>query len=208
MTISNLLLSTFAKNLRFGTDIKSMHKRFQILSIIYVNLIHFGICATYELTSSFTTNTFNYAVTLVTALTTIIVLCLLRQGHSESAIAATIAELLCINFYEGHVLRQPLSGIYGLMMVAGFAFCLSPSFKTQIIFFICASYECRHYISIIKEIFKVTLSADQEKQMNLLYAASYNCLLFICILCIVQKKIEAHIWQMAQSSYEKVREPH
>ena len=89
------------------------------------------------------------------------------------------------------------------MMVAGFAFCLSPSFKTQIIFFICASYECKHYISIIKEIFKVTFDADQDKQMNLLYAASYNCLLFICILCMVQKKIEAHIWEMAQLSYEK-----
>ena len=107
------------------------------------------------------------------------------------------------NICEGHISRQPLAATFGLMMIAALTFSMFPPVKIQILFFAISACQYAHHTILAQEIFRVMENKEQATQINKLHSASFSCLLFVCILLYVQKIIEANIWRMAESSYER-----
>ena len=204
MSLNNLLISVFTKDMRFGGDIKSMYKRSQTLSIIYVNLAHFSLVFAYEIINFLTAPTPVYFITsMVAGFPSLIALIFLQRGKFECSITSTISALLLTNLYESRISRQPLACICGLIMNVGLTSCLSPSLKIQLGTFFAVICQFFHHLRLVQEVFQITINDEQATQLTRTYIASFNCLLFICVVVYFQKRVETHVWQTAQSNYEK-----
>jgi len=53
------------------------------------------------------------------------------------------------------------------------------------------------------EIFEVTLTTEQTSQIYALVATSINCVFTICLVIILQKRIESNIWKIAYDNQQK-----
>jgi len=97
----------------------------------------------------------------------------------------------------------PLAALYGIMMYPTMIIFLTPSLKLQLLNMFFCFCECAYNSYKISQIYKVTLTEEQRRQINALIVTSINCIFCMCSATILQKKIEANIWKLAFENHTK-----
>ena len=202
MSFSALLLSTFAKNTRFGSDIESIRLRFQALSVIYIDLsvcvvliiFDFLTWATVRLPSAFNSSLCFY-------LCMSIALPLLRQNKINLACIMSIIALLATNYVGSNFGGEPVIGFTGLLACSVLNFFLAYSVAVYIVTTALSIAMLGWYVQKIHTIFQITISDEQSKQVIILLVTM--CVLFITISAAftLQKSIEINIWKIAHTNY-------
>ena len=125
MSINAFLLSIFAKDIKFGTDVKSFLLRYQILSLIYVNLALSLVIISYDLLALLVLKFPDAGFfTLVGTPYLIAITYLLRLGKHELAAVVMIPYMHTINFSASSYCGYHLSSIFALMVFTHFSFFL------------------------------------------------------------------------------------
>ena len=204
MSFNTRILSIVLSNVRFGSDIESMLKRYQSLSIIYINLSLFGIICGYELTSWLKqTHSESGLLTVVFLPITFLSLILLRRENYEASATLVVISMQLSNFYDAHIQGNHLATLFGLMIAPNFCFFISSSWKIKILNMFLTMCQFLHHTYYIQKIFMTTFDEEQSRQISTLHSAVLTCLISLCVITSIQKSIEMNLWKMAQSSYEK-----
>ena len=204
MSFNTFLLTLCVKNMRFGSDVQSISKRYQVLAIIYVNICLIGIISGHELIVWMTLDTKDgHVLTSVMAPFISLSFWFLRRGKSDTAATVVLCYMHFVNFSAGHFTGQPMVALYALMLFPNFAFFLTPSFHVRVLNSVLCGFQFIHHILKIQEIFTITMSEEQSTQIVMLYIAAFVCLAFLCVSCFIQKSVEIGLWDMAHASYEK-----
>jgi len=204
LDLNSFLLSIFAKNIRFGSDINSLRKRYQLLAVIYFYVTLFIAVVAFETITYFLFNLSDAQVLpLISTVFTILAFILLRKGKINCATNLIIVYWHVMNFSAGFICNRTILGFYALMVAPNLFFMLNTSFKLRFwnAIFCCLQY--LNHVSKILDIFKVTLTDEQSKQIYLLINCSWACLLFLFASFFIQKSIENNLWHVAQTNFER-----
>lgn len=204
MSVNSVLLSTFAKDIKFGTDVKSYLLRYQILSLIYVNLALSIVIIGYDLLALLVLKFPDAGFfTLVGTPYVVAITYLLRTGRHELAAVVMIPYMHTINFSASSYCGYHLSSIFALMVFTHFSFFLRLPTKVRNLSLIVGMFEFCYYVAKSYAIFEVTLTEEQSKQILTLIAAGVACHGALCLGCVVQKAVEENIWQLANENFER-----
>jgi len=203
VSVSSHLLSIFAQNLRFGTDIHSCSRRYKILSLIYLNIILFVIQLSYEsLTWLFLGNQ-NVAFTVTTLIFTPLCFWLIKKGKDEQAAASLMLEIHVLNFCANYVTDQPMVSLVALTIFPNAIFMLSDSLIFRVSNILLCLCQYIFHVSAILGKFRVTL--NDEQRFHILTGVFTSLLVLIIIFgqCLIQQSIETNLWEVAQKNYQK-----
>ena len=204
MSFNTRILSLFLSNVRFGSDIESMLKRYKSLSIIYINFALFGICFGYELSSWLKQDhSGSWLVTAVSLPIMLATLILLRKEKYDASAILVVISMQLSNFYDAHFRGNHLATLFGLMIAPNFCFFISSSWVVRILNMFLTMCQFFHHTHHIHKIFMKPFDEEQARQISTLYFAVLTCLISLCIITSIQKSVEMNLWKMAQSSYEK-----
>jgi len=204
MSINTFLLSIFAKDIKFASDVKSYLLRYQILSLIYVNLALSFVIIGYDLLALLVLKFPDAGFfTLVGTPYVVAITYLMRKGKHEAAAIVMIPYMHTINFSASSYCGYHLSSIFALMVFTPFSFFLRLPQRVRNLSLIVGMLEFYYYVARASEIFEVTLTVEQSKQILTLIAAGVACHGALCLGCVIQKAVEENIWQLANENFEK-----
>ena len=207
MSFNDRILSLVLGNTRFDTDVESMLKRYQCLSAIYICLSMFGVICGCELSSQLPEGSPNkWLLTIIAIPLLILSLIFLRQESYNACSALIVLTMHLVNFSGAYIQGDSLASLFGLLTVPCSSFFLSPSFKIRVFNMSLTMAQFFHHTHHFQEIFKITINEEQARQINTLQSAAFSCLLYLCGITFVQKSVQANLWKIAQSNYEKSEE--
>jgi len=202
--INTFLLSIFTNNRRFGIDVESLNQRLQYLTIIYINLATDACIFIFNLTILYFIPSQNlYLMPLMTVPLSASCFLALRKRNLNLAAFLSMLKIHISNLICTDATNFSLSALYGIMMYPTMTMFLTPSFKLQLLnmfFCICEFLYNSHKVN---EIYKVTLTEEQQRQITGVIATALNSILSICGATIIQKKIESNIWKLAFENHQK-----
>ncbi|MDR3668602.1 MAG: histidine kinase dimerization/phospho-acceptor domain-containing protein, partial [Ignavibacteriaceae bacterium] len=203
-SINTFLLSVFDRNGRYGQDISSLHRRYQNLSLIYVNL---GFTSLVILFNSFNVvydKDPNHIVTLLLcSALSFVSLALLKAKHPTASSFVILIEIHTANFITSHIFNCPLICLLGSVLYLCFVFSLTTSIYIHILNFVICLIE--HYCdeTLLFEVYSFTLTYDQKRQIEVLFPTALSCVFVIGLIMIFQKDVENDIWRIAKENYLK-----
>jgi len=201
-SINSFLLSFFAKNQTFGRDVESFFRRYQILSLIYVNLAETGVFVVYNFIAWYFYDNPNPYILLIACLpfSFLSFLCI-RLRKIEASVIMLLIVMHGSNFIGSYNTNSPMPALYAVLLYPHFTFSLSSSFKIHLLNAgLCGAmffYSARK----INDMFRVTLTDEQSLQISRLIAAGVICVSFTILVSFIQKGVEMNIWKLAQSNH-------
>ena len=203
MSLNTFLLSTFAKNTRFGPDIQSMRLRYQTLSVIYIDLgisliliiFDFVLWIALRLPTAF------YA-SICFGLCSTIALILLRQDKAHLSCIMSMIAMITTNFIGSGFGKEPIVGIGGVLgcSVVNFFLAYSPQVytaSTGILLVLLVGV----YVPGVNDIFQLTFSDEQSKQIIILLVTMSLVFIYVSAAFTLQKSVEINIWKIAHINY-------
>ncbi len=202
--LNSFLLSVFTSNQRWGNDVDSLHRRFQSLSLIYINLGLTLLIIAFNLVTVlfFNSPNFNLMYIICLPLSVISFYCL-RKQKTDAAAFAILLEMNCANLIASYKMNCPLAGVYAVMIHPYCMFCMTSNIKLHILNgLICG---CELYINSMKvlDIFETTVNQEQLREVSSLIGTSGLFLFTAVFVSIIQKKVEANIWNLAKKSHKR-----
>ncbi len=203
VSFSSHVLSIFAQNLRFGTDVNSCSRRYRILSMIYFNIVVFFILL---FNDTFLWNFLgitNFTYTAIAGTFAPIGLWLIRKGKDEEASLVLMIEMHVLDFCAGYITDKPVPALIALMVLPNTIFLLSTSVKFWVLNIFLVSCQYVYHSSCILSKFKVTFDEEQNIQILTGVLTSFCSLTVLCTQCLIQKSVEASLREVAQTNYQK-----
>ena len=166
MRLNSILLSIFAKNMKFGSDMPSIRLRYQTLSNIYINTV-VAFCmilldALRWLSGAFPGDNFRVTFCFIPCCASLV---FLRQGSITISCVLSSICMLIMNVIVSDFGREPMAGFGGIIGVSMLNFFLATSIKMYSITIISAIVLFGVYFHRILEIFRFTLDDEQHKQI-------------------------------------------
>jgi len=195
---NTFLLSIFTNNRRFGSDAESLNQRLQCLSIICINLATDICIFLFQMMIWYFFPSQNpYFMLLITLpLSAFCFIALRRKNLVLSAFFSMlkihISSLIC-----GYVQNFPIPALYGIMMYPTMTMFLTPSLKLQLLNMLFCICEFLYNSHKVIEIYKATLTDEQQRQIIGLIPTAINCIVILCGATIIQKRVESNIWKLA-----------
>jgi len=201
---NSYLLSVFTNHQRFGSDTGSLNKRLQTLSIIYVNL---GTDSCLILFNLMIWLFFPHASPLIMPLAcfpfSICSYIALRNHKLDLAATILLVKVHLSNIIASQATNFPIAALYGTMIYPTMTMFLTPVMKLHVFNMVLCFLECILNSYDLMEIFKVTLTDEQYRQVIALIITSFNCVFTICCVIMMQKRIESNIWKIAYDNQQK-----
>jgi len=125
-SFNSFLLSIFAKNVRFGSDVPSMIRRYQILSTLYVNIALLLLIMSYDLLAwlAFSLHDAGFFLLLASPFF-VTILILLLNGYHDGAAMVLFPYMHAINFSASYYRDYHMSAALAIMVFTHFSFFLS-----------------------------------------------------------------------------------
>ena len=204
MTLNTSLLSTFAPGIRFGLDIKSMRRRFQALSIIYINLLVINGLISIGGLLFLLVKTKDPFQPLYSVLPLVITsLSFLRRGEIELAGIITIFYMFPVNFITSMFGEEPVIGLNALMVNPVTTFFMTSSLKVFITSCIITILMFCYYAHGLWIVYLTTFSEDHARQTLVLIVVAFIALFVIVASLLIQKVIESAVWEAAHTNYTR-----
>lgn len=202
-SVNLFLLSLFAQTIRIGKDNEHYLRRYQIMSIIYINLCVALIVAIW-----------NTAAMLGVPLpcrimnSTIIPLLItsfafLKWGSQDKAAIIILGYFHLTIFVISKVSNGSLSGVAILLACPPFAFFLTSSKRLHLVNLIICALQYVNLVFDIRKLFKVTFTNDQAAAVFQMQASAFLSLCLTGCLSYFSKEIETNLWEIAQSNLER-----
>lgn len=201
-SINSLLLSIFAKNQKFGRDVESFFRRYQILSLIYVNLAETGVFVVYNfIIWFFYDNPAPYALLIVCLPFSLLSFLFIRLKKIEASVIMLLIVMHSSNFIGSYSTNSPMPALYAVLLYPHFTFSLSSSFKVHFLNAVLCGAMFLYSALKINDMFRVTLTDEQSLQISMLIAAGIICVSFTILVSFIQKSVEMNIWKLAQENH-------
>ena len=202
MSLSAFLLSTFAKNTRFGSDIESIRLRYQALSVIYIDLSVGSVLIIFDsLTWTIIRLPSSFNSSICTFLFTSVALVLLRHDKTNLSCIVSMVGMLSTNFAGSNFGGEPVVGAIGVLGCCVLNFFLAYSLEAYLVTTALSIVLLGVYLPKINDIFKLTLNDEQFKQGIILLITIVILFMVISVAFILQKSIEVNIWKIAQINH-------
>jgi len=203
-SINSFLLKLFSKEERYGQDVKSLHRRYQSLSIIYCNLGFTLLMLIYHLVELlFFTNPGKNMMAFVCVPFSLLSFFFLREKMFTLSSTMILIEMHASNWIMGLTTNCPIMLIYGILMYPFFIFSLTNSTLLHLLNASLCVWEYYHNSAALLKIFEVTLTDEQFSQIKMLIVGGLLCCMTAVSVSILQKSIESNIWKIAQENYLK-----
>ena len=194
------MLSVFAKNERFGVDVASLHRRFQVLSLIYVHLAADFMLFAFFCAASLFFNSPPYLILLIVILT-LSTFSALNQSQLTIASLLLLAKLHISNFVVSHSMNLPLVALFPILVYPILISFLSPSIRVHILNALLCAVDMVHNAIKIYFLFQETVSTEQLRQVHAQMFTAALIIPSICATCVVQKLVESNAWRLAQENH-------
>jgi len=202
--LNSFLLAIFTNHQRFGSDAGSLNKRLQTLSIIYVSIGTDSCLLLFNLMIwHFFPNSNPFIMPLACYPFSILAYIAVRSHRLNLAASTVLLKVHLSNMIASHATNFPIAALYGVMIYPTMTMFLTPVIKLHIFNMVLCFIECLVNSYKIIEIFEVTLTSEQTSQIYALVATSINCVFTICLVIILQKRIESNIWKIAYDNQQK-----
>ena len=202
--VHSLLLNLFANNERFGIDAASLHKRFQVISLIYISLGTDIIIIIFNIvTGLFYNNPYPYLMSASTLPFSVLGYFSLKMRKPETTGAALLIKLHISNIIGCYSTNNPLAALYAIMVYPTFSFFLTSSTRMHYLNAVFCGLEFFYNAMKIREIFEVTLTDEQARQILTQVIAGGLCIATTCIVAMIQKRVELNAWALAQENHRK-----
>jgi len=197
------LLRLFTRNEKVGQDVNSFLKRYQALSIIYVNALMMLFIGIWTVLPFLGYSLPSCGQIFLTYPMIALSLILLRRGQSESA-----AIVVLIYFHLNNIM---MSNIFGMSIVSMWlticcipcSFLLTSSVKVLLINMCMCILENSLVALKISEIFEVTFTEEQALLIMQLKGRCLTATIFLGLISFGQKSIKTTVWKLAQENYER-----
>lgn len=197
------LLSKFSQRVKGGQDIQSLLKRYQILSIIYLNICGSTIILFWNIVDwlgyplpCLTANLSVYPLVITS-------LYLLKQGHQSLAAMAVLAFFHLTILVLTKFANGALTGLCIAITCPACAFLITSSRKVQITNLILCFLQHFALMLDIQKDFNILYTEGQAAQIFQMQVASLLAVALVGTLSYISKAIETELWQLAQSNYER-----
>jgi len=203
-SFNNSLLSFITKNETYGQDVKSLRKRYQNLSLIYINLIFTVFLVFFNLVSElFSISTNNSTVLMACLPLSLLSFFFLRIGKVTLSLIMIILDLHAANIVVSYTTNRPLLAIFGVLIYPFMVFALTPDFRIHWLNIVLCFLEFTFDSIQSLKIFEVTMNDDQKEQIISVILGSFCCCTIAVGISVFQKRIETHIWNLAHENYLK-----
>jgi len=203
-SLNAFFLSIFARNIRFSNHIEAVRRRFQTLTLIYMNISLICLLGTFSVFirlsfgSGNASLVFFYTVPLFAL--TFFWIC-----KAKLDVAALMLVLIfhISSKFASDFLELPFMSLTGIMLYPYILFSLTSSLKIFFLnVFLCLG-QFFYNAAKVSLVFDDTISSEQRRQISSLMDDVLFIFISICFLSIFQKVTEAHIGSLAQSNFEK-----
>jgi len=203
-SVSTFVLSIFAKNDRFGTNIMSLRRRYQALSIIYVNFSVIILLTIFTAIYQFLMEIPNaYVIFVMTLPLLLLNIYWIRAKRLNCAVVTLILAFHISNKGVSDVLDLPIVSITAIILYPYFIFFGTSSIKVYIFNIVLCFGQFFYNIKKIMKIFEVTLEPEQSRQIISLNYMSFFLVTSICVASAFQKMMESNVWSIAHENHEK-----
>lgn len=201
-SINSFLLSIFAKNQTFGRDVESFFRRYQILSLIYVNLAETGVFVVYNfIIWFFYDNPAPFMLLIVCLPFSLLSFLFIRLKKIEASVIMLLIVMHSSNFIGSYSTNSPMAALYAVLLYPHFTFSLSSSYKVHLLNAVLCGAMFLYSALKINDMFRVTLTDEQSLQISRLIAAGIICVSFTILVSFIQKAVEMNIWKLAQENH-------
>jgi len=202
-SINTFLLSLITKNERYGQDVNSLHKRFQNLSLIYVNVGLTSLVAVFALLNTVLVDILSSLPILFICLSlSFLSFFFVKIKKPDASTIALLFEMHFSNITCG-TMKYPLIGLYGVLLYPFFLSPLTSSMHIHLLnLTLCMIEYCLNANHILK-IFAMTLTTEQMKQFDMLIPLGVFCTLVFVAVLISQKFVETKVWKLVEENYIK-----
>lgn len=196
------LLSRFAQNIRVGQDIKSLLKRYQLLSVIYINICISLVALTWNIGSFF------LPLPLLAANLSILPLMFvsfvfLRHGNHDAAVISVLSYFHLAILTIGKFSNAALTGLCITIVCPSCSFLLTSSRKIHLINFCFCIIQHFSLLLDVSHTFRSNFTMEQTAEIIQLQLASLLAIGLLASFSYIQKYIETNLWQLAQSNFER-----
>ena len=202
--VNTFLLSIVTKNERYGQGVDSLYKRYQFLSLIYVNILLTILMFLFNVTTElFFNNPCFHLMNLVVFSFSIASFVCLRLKAQKAATIIIVIWLHSTQFICTYNMNLPLVGIFAQLMYPFFIFIISSSIQVHFLNTVLCVHS--YYLNSRRflKIFEITLVDEQFRQVCSLIPTGIFCCFITMGVLTLQKVAEAEIWQLAQENYAK-----
>jgi hypothetical protein len=195
--INSFLLSTLARNTRFGCDIKAIQKRYQVLSIIYINFSIAFLITGYETAIAIIGKPpFPFVLTLMYAPLFFLSFLFIHKQKFEHAALVLMLYMHLIDGAVAYIGKGPMTGLTGLMVIVSSVFFITSSKKVRTLDTIICIIQAFWEGWLTFQAFEVTLTEDQAYHIFSYVIGTLFLIASTIISCNIQKTIETNLWQM------------
>jgi len=203
-SFNNLLLSLLTKNERYGQDVNSLRRRYQNLSLIYMNIIFTIVLALFTfIFQIFSLSPNNLALLTICFPISLFSLYSLRIGKPNLSLHIFLMQIHIANLLRSYVTNRPLTSMYMVLVFPFLVFALTPNFKIIWMNIVLCILEFIFHSYFILKKFQVPISYVQYEEIISVIWGSLGCCIMIIAVSFVQKKIEISIWNIAHENYLK-----
>ena len=203
MSLNSNLLSYFLRNIQLGYDIKSRASYHQIISTISANIAILSFVIIFEIAAHLLLNLPNIHLTLFISPFAILTFTFLRVGKIEAAAAAVLLSMHLANLYLSYFYGLSMLTLYTQTLFPISGFLLTSSLRVRTLNMCASILQCIGHAYRINDKFSSTLTFEQSFEVFGLLASAFMCMIFLCIICFVQKLIEDNLWEAAQADYNR-----
>jgi len=190
MQINSLLLYIFARSIKFGPDVSSSLRRFQILAIIYTYLASISKVGLFEPSLwLILPNGSPPTLVFVVCFCSFFGLLLLKNGKVDASVAVLLCYLhlgsLAVSCSGDHLVAA-FYCLYPIIMAGSF---LTSSLKVKLLNLLCCFFQVMNNISKIADKYEQTLSPEQYANFSTSVVSSVSSLLLTAAACCIQKSV-------------------
>ena len=199
VSINSYVLSIFARNTRFGSDVSSFVKRHQILSVIYINFAFLLIVCGFDFVAgvmlgisgsgTFTTFAVPFVIGIIFSV---------HYNFADGAALLMVVYMNGMNTYGTTLVNVPMVAFYALILYPNFIFFTTSNSKIHHLNNVLVFSNLIFSGSKVLDIFKLTLTEEQHTQVTTFIVTGGVSITSIIICCYIQKSIETNLWELAR----------
>lgn len=203
-SFNTLLLTTFAPNERFNNQIGSLRRRLQTLSLVYMTWVCILLVGAFGMIMEFMLH-HESSLALILPLFPLLFfnLFLIRSKKLDAAALIFVLVIHFSNKLVGTLLHFPLVSVLGTLVYPYFIFFATSSLKILVLNSLLCCGQFLSNSAKVYEIFQETIDQEPYRQINSFLGICFFVVISVCLISIIQKNMETHIWSVAQENYQK-----
>ena len=201
-TFNSSFLSWFSQN-NFGPDVRALVKRFQVLLIIYINILmsFFYLLWLFLKFLGFQLPAIAIGMTFPPLM--ILSFITLKAGYNNIS-AIFVLGYFHINVFIGiYVNNMVLPGICGVISLPIYGFLLTSLKKIHVINVMVTLLQDVFLTRKMNEKFGVMLTEEQAAEILPVNLICFITIIVMTVFCLLQKTVETNLWTFAQDNYER-----